>query len=236
MNPENENIDLFENYLKENLSTEELSVFEERLNGDANFKIEFEQYQSVRSGLKKHFRAEMKSKLSEIDERLDDSKMKGKVLSIKWWLISGAAAIIIFGLFVFNNHNTNSLDLVAQYWPYEAGLPVKMSEKRKYDEAMNAFKLEEWDKAEKLLKPIESDTAHYYLGVVNYERKDYSSSLEYFNEIDTNSSFYEEAQFRLALISILKEDLTSAKVILKNQVEVKSAFSDEANLILEALK
>lgn len=230
MNTENENIDIFEIYLKNELSSEELSDFEERLISDASFKKEFEEYKSIKLGLKKHYRKELKAKLSEVDHRLDTPKKK--LLSINWYLVSGIAAILVIGLFVFNNQSNSSFDLVAKYWPYEAGLPVKMNEKNKYDKAMNAFKFEDWKKAEKILKPIDSDTSDYYLGVITYELENYSSSLKYFKNIDSTSYFYDEAQFRLALISILQDDLVLAKGILQEQIKKETTFALESKNIL----
>lgn len=236
MDPENENIDLFEAYLSGSASEKERSDFEGQLISDAGLKKNFEEYKSLRAGLKKYYRDQIKSRFTAIDQQLDEQKKKGKIYSYKWWLTSGIAAILILGLFLFRDNSSSSVDFVAKYWPYESGLPVQMSEKRKYDNAMNAFKLEEWEKAEALLKPIDSDTAHYYLGVVNYELKEYSKSMAYFEKLDANSSFYDETQFRMALLSILKNDLVLAKNILETQVEKETTFSDEAEAILKELK
>ena len=233
MNTGDENIDIFEIYLKNELSGEQLSDFEERLISDVSFKKEFEEYKSIKFGLKKHYRKELKAKLSEVDHRLDTPKKK--LLSINLYLASGIAAILIIGLFVFNNQSNSSFDLVAKHWPYEAGLPVKMNEKNKYDEAMNAFKFEDWKKAEKILKPIDSDTSDYYLGVIYYELENYLSSLKYFINIDSTSYYYDEAQFRLALISILQDDLVLAKGILKEQIKKDNIFASEAKIILRDL-
>lgn len=234
MKTESEHIDLFESYLMGELSMEEVSDFEEKLVSDSDFKLIFEEYKSLKIGLKKHFREELKSKFSDIDNRLDSPKKKE--FRIHRWFVSSVAAMLVIGLFVFNNQSNSSSDLVAKYWPYEAGLPVRMSEENKYDDAMNAFKLEEWGKAEALLKSIDSDTSNYYLGVVNYELKDFATSLDYFNQIDANSSFYEEARFRLALIYILQDDLDLANEILAIQIKKETIFSTEAKEVLEEME
>lgn len=233
MNTEKGHIELFEIYLQGQFSDEQLSNFEERLVSDASFKREFDEYKSVKVGLKEYFREELKAKFSEVDQSLGAPKKK--VLFMNWWVVSGVAAILVIGLFVFNNQSNSSFDLISKHWPYEAGLPVRMNERNKYDEAMNAFKLEEWKKAEALLKTMDSDTARYYLGVVNYELEEYTSSLNYFKGIEANSSFYEESQFRLALISILQNDLVLAKAILNVQVKKETVFASEAKEILVEL-
>jgi hypothetical protein len=55
-----------------------------------------------------------------------------------------------------------------------------MAEKVVHDAAMNAFKKEKWGEVENFLLKINSDTAHYYLGVINNKQHDYKRSIECF--------------------------------------------------------
>lgn len=233
---EEEHIDLFERYRNDQLSDTELRDFEARLAYDSEFKAEFEAYKNIENGIKTHFRTELKSKLQEVDREMDDIPKKKSIVSLLAWTSSIAAAIVI-GVFIFQHFSQPSYEQLAQnYWPYEEGLPVKMSTSSKYDEAMNAFKLEDWDKAENLLSEIESDTAYYFLGETTYKKGEEEKSIAHFLNIEKNSVYYQKAQFRIALILLKKGDKTKATEILNFLSEQNSIFSESAQKILEKIK
>ena len=230
------NIELFEKYGNGDLSEAELSAFEARLAYDGEFKQSFEDYQLVEEGIKSHFRSELKHKLEALDKQMDDKPKSSKVLRLAIWSSSVAAAIVI-GVFIFQHFATSPpVQLAEQYWPHEAGLPVKMSTKGKYDDAMNAFKLKDLDKAELLLLKMDSDTANYFLGVIAYEHQNYKQAAEYFWQVENNSKYYHAAQFRLALVSMLNEDLELTRLILQAQIEHQTEFASVSKEILEKIK
>lgn len=239
MNISEEHIDLFDSYLSGSLSEKEIMEFDARLAYDADFREQFESYKRIEIGIKQHHRNQMKSKFAEVDEQLDGKSIR-KTRHLKWWVISGAAAVaIIIGTIYLNQCNSSihkNTTLVAEYWPHEEGLPVKMSSKGRYDDAMNAFKQEQWKKAEGLLLKIDSDTASYFLGIVSYEEKDYEQALGYFKEVDAVSAYFDEAQFRLALISILTDDVDQAKVLLERLIDKDTDYSKKAKELLSELE
>lgn len=229
-------IEIFERYRNGDMDTSELSGFEARLAYDSEFKEAFKLYQTIESGIKTHFRNELKSKLKDVDKKMDAAPKKSKSLKLVIWSSSIAAAIVL-GIFIFNHLSLPDYQQLAQeYWPHEEGLPIKMSSVGKYDAAMNAYKLEDWQQAEKLLLEIDSDTADYFLGVISYERKEYGQASTYFRGIANTSSYYDEAQFRLALTSILSGNIKIGKLLLQTQVERNAKFKAPAKLLLEELK
>jgi hypothetical protein len=234
-----EYIDLFEAYLNGSLSEKETIEFEARLSYDNEFKEQFESYRQIENSIKQHFRNQLKVKFAEMDKQMD-SRSRSKIRHLKWWVISGAAAVamIIIGTFYlkqFNSSIKGNTALVAEYWTLEEGLPVKMSYKGRYDDAMNAYKLEQWEQAEALLLKIDSDTADYFLGVIAYERKDYEKSLKFFNKVDYNSTYYNETQFRLALVHILFEETELAKGVLQSLIDYNTEFSGVSKEILKKI-
>jgi TolA-binding protein len=231
-----EHIELFEAYHSKTLTGKELLEFEARLSYDQEFREEFNRFQKLEEGIKQHFRGELKNKLNQVDKEL-----KNDVISIsppkkakKLCWISAVAASLIIGIFLFNFYysENNHSQLAQQYWPIEEGLPVKMSTKGIYDDAMNAFKQGQWQEAEDLLLTINSDTAHYFLGVINYQQKDYKTTVEYFNKIYSESYWYNESQFRLALVLLLNKDLDKAKSILEELINQETYFSEKSKKIL----
>jgi len=229
------NIELFEKYINGDLSDAELSAFEARLAYDGEFRESFKNYQIVEEGIRGHFRNELKHKLDAFDKQMDDKPKSSKVLRLAIWSSSVAAAFVI-GIFIFQHFSQPSYQELAQiYWPHEVGLPVKMSAKNKYDDAMNAFKLEDWDKAENLLSEIESDTAYYFLGETTYKKGEEEKSISHFLNIEKTSVYYQKAQFRIALLFLIKGDKTKATEILNFLSEQDSMFSESAQKILEKI-
>lgn len=235
-----QHIDLFDAYLQKTLSEKELKEFEARLVYDNEFKAHFESFQQVEKEIGQHFRNKMKDKFKQLDVRLDKeprvipitkrNKFKKLYLSI-----GSVAAVLIIGIIIhFSTQNTTQ-NLVAQYWPVEEGLPVRMSSKNKFDAAMNAFKQEQWTKAEMLFEQIDSDTSTYFIGIINYEQKEYKNAVTSFEGISESSVWHQEAEFRLALLYLQLEEFEEAKVVLKSISASDSLFSKESGRILEKL-
>lgn len=235
-----EHIDLFEAYQAKTLTKKDLLEFEARLSYDKEFREEFNRFQKLEEGIKQHFRGELKNKLNQIDKEFKNDdiliSLPKKAKKICW--ISAVAASLIIGIFLFNFYNSenNHSQLAQQYWPIEEGLPVKMSTKGIYDDVMNAFKQEQWQESENLLLEINSDTADYFLGVINYQQKDYKTTIDYFNSIHSESYWHNESQFRLALVSILVDDVNQAKFLLEALIDKDTEYSEKAKEILLELE
>jgi TolA-binding protein len=232
---EEEHIELFERYRNDELSDAELRDFEARLAYDSEFKAEFGAFENIENGIKTHFRAELKSKLQEVDKEMDDTPKKKSIVHLLAWTSSIASAIVI-GVFIFQHFSQpNYKQLAQRYWPYEEGLPVKMSTSSKYDEAMNAFKLQDWSKAENLLSALESDTASYFLGEVAYQNNKQQIAISYFSGIEKSSVYYQKAQFKLALLFMTSGNTPKSKEILGSLINENSEFSDDAQEILRKI-
>ena len=234
MNISEQHIDLFEAYLGKSLSEKDVKEFDARLVYDSGFKEQFESYQQIGGGIEQNFRNVLKNKLKQIDETLD-KETKVIPISKKLYLAAGsAAAILIIGIiFHFSTQNITQ-DLVAQYWPVEEGLPVRMSTKGKYDAAMNAFKQEQWIKAEMLFEQIDSDTSTYFIGVINFEQKEFENAVASFKNVPENSTFHEESEFKLALVYLQLKEKSKAKNTLKMIKASNSIYKEQAaSLILE---
>lgn len=235
MIPENRNIELFERYQNGELSEAELRDFNARLVYDAEFKVAFEQYEQIEAGIKNHFRKELKLKLQELDQTMDAPSKKSNVAKLILWA-SSVAAILIVGFFIAQHFSTNTnVQLAEQYWPHEEGLPVRMSTKGKYDDAMNAYKLENWEQAERLLLKIDSDTSDYFLGIVNYQQKDFQQAIFHFNEVGDKSAYFQEAQFRLGLVFLMQNKQPTAKKLLQKQINQKTKFANTSKEILQKI-
>jgi len=236
MMPENGHIELFERYRNGELSESELTEFEARLAYDSEFKNEFYTYEQLELGIKTHFRNDLKLKLKDFDQKMDKPTFKKTpIKKLAIWSSSIAASILI-GVMLLQYFLTDStVQLAEQYWPEERGLPVKMSSKGKYDDAMNAYKLREYDKANELLRKISTDTSDYFLAVIAYEQNNNTRAKVHFGQINKNSSYYHTAQFRLGLILLAEGDLPSAKKIFKTQMADKTEFAPASEELLKKI-
>ncbi len=230
-----EHIELFEAYLSNSLEDNNILAFEARLSYDQEFSDEFSRFKKLEEGIRQHYRKELKSKFNEIDKELENEIVSTPKSNIRklYWVTSAVAASLIIGIFLFNFYKSESkyTELAQQYWPVEEGLPVKMSAKGIYDDAMNAYKQEQWQEAENLLLAINSDTASYFLGVINYQQKEFDKSVQCFKTISETSVWYEQSQYRLALAYLSLNKVDTAKKILKSLSET-SPFKKDAELLL----
>lgn len=232
-----EHIDLFEAYQAKTLTKKDLLEFEARLSYDQEFSDEFSQYKKLEEGIRQHYRNELKNKFNEIDKELVNEIVLTSKSNVKklYWITSAVAASLIIGILLFNFYNTEyrSSQLAEQYWSVEEGLPIKMSAKGIYDDAMNAYKQEKWQEAESLLLSINSDTANYFLGVINYNQKEPKKAASYFNQVSETSFWFEQSQFRLALIYLSINNIDEAKKILKSFSETSPLKKDAKLLLLK---
>ena len=233
-----QHIELFEAYQAKLLDESAILEFEARLNSDSEFRKAYQDFLSIEEGLKRHYKSEFFNQFQDLDQELDKELGQNKKYSIKKIIVYTTTIAASFLIFFFGYSYFQSQDhveLAKEYWPIEPGLPVKMSTKGKYDEAMNAYKLGEFDKANTLLDKISSDTSIYFQGVIAYELNDFRSSRGFFNQIEKGSLYFNNAQFRLGLILLSEGDLISAKRIFNIQKSENNLFSKESNEILKKI-
>jgi TolA-binding protein len=233
-----QHIELFEAYQAKLLDESAILEFEARLNSDSEFRKAFQDFLSIEEGLKEHYKREFKSKFKELDKQLDidlDKRSKSNIKKII--LFSSAIAASICMLFIgYSYYQTQkNIEIAKEYWPVEPGLPVKMSSKGKYDEAMNAYKLGEFSSSVSFLNKIPSDTSYYFQGVIAFEQKDKAKAKQFFNQIDKSSTYHNTAQFRLGLIFLSEGNLGSAKKIFKAQMAEKTEFAEASEEILKKI-
>lgn len=229
-------IDLFERYRNGDLNEREIMEFEARLVYDAEFKDNFEQYQKIEVGIENHFRENLKSKLIELDKTIDREKPKSAKSKRLLFMATSLAASVILGFVLFNFLNSsNQADIAEYYWPEEPGLPVKMSSKGKYDDAMNAYKMNDLRSASNLLKPILTDTSDYFQGVIAFEMDNTKESKRFLSRIEIRSIYFNKAQFRLGLILLSEGNKTSSIKIFKAQITEKTEFSKISKEILKKI-
>jgi len=216
------NIELIENYYEGKLSDAEKTAFETRLVIDSDFKEEFDLYKNIVAGIKENGAANLKAKLKLVDDELDNEplvlKLETNKTSLVKYLAIAASVILIISLGVYWNlsDKSNLPELAIAYYEKEKGLPNEMSvSKGQLSDVIASYKNGDYvttkNKLNDLLKNKNTnDTLNYFLGITSYELKDYSAALASFNTINSESVYYDKAQYRLVLIELVANDKQKA--------------------------
>ncbi len=111
-----------------------------------------------------------------------------------------------------------------------------MSERERWNPAMNAYKQERWEEAERRLKEINSDTATYFLGIIAFERKNFENAIHAFSRVPDHSVWSVEAQYRMVIALIASGQKSEALTVLEKLHEKSGFNSHQVNDLIEKLK
>jgi anti-sigma-K factor RskA len=238
---------LFENYLADKLSDNELQSFEKKLETDADFKQEFEIYKNLNTSLKSKFENEeseiaLKKTLNNLGSQFikQNRVNKQKVISLfnyKSLMIAASIALLV-SLFIFKNgkpvysdfSNHNALELVVR--GENNGAVVK---------AENAFNSKNYEEALQQLTILSNtypnDTEiKLYQGISNLELGNYTNAETIFNKISQgNSTFANTAIWYKALNYLKQKKFKKCKAVLKTIPKSSDKYS-QAKKLLNKLK
>jgi TolA-binding protein len=189
--------------------------------------------------------------LSPAPDLFEQLQNRNRQNRMGFWPLKVAAVLVpLLGIswFIRQQNNTTTANLYATYYVAEPGLPVTMSVSTNvaFANAMSAFKDNQWQEAEHgftllLNQQSSNDTLHYYMGCVQLEKQLPSDAITHFSSIDTKSTFYRKARYRMLLahLSLGNTELARSLAIaiandtLDNHSEKaalllsESVFSDE---------
>jgi hypothetical protein len=216
------NIELIETYFEGKLSDADKTAFETRLIIDSDFKEEVELYKNIVAGIKENGASNLKAKLKLVDEELDSEpaiiKLESRKSSLVKYIAIAASVVLVISLSLYwsLSNKSNLPELAIVYYEKEKGLPNEMSvSENQLSDVMISYKNGDYfttkSKLNDLLKNKNTnDTLNYFLGITSYELKDYSAALASFNTINSESVYYDKAQYRLVLIELVANDKQKA--------------------------
>ena len=227
-----EDIELIENYHEGRLNEEEKSSFEARLLNDSNLKLEFDIYKNIVTGIKEIGNKTLKENLISLDKEFDAETKTIELKNVKASYFKtfsiAASVLIIAGLSVFYIYfnNSNYPELATKYYEQETGLPVEMGiNKNRWDDVMNDYKTGNYTEAKSKLKKIvninKNDTASYFLGVVNYELKNYGEAINSFSNVKLPSFYFEKSNYRLVLTYLKTNEKKEAIRLINEALQNK---------------
>jgi tetratricopeptide (TPR) repeat protein len=232
-----EHIELFDSYLQGVMAEAELREFEARLQYDTEFAELFEAYKKLETDIRGHYQREaLKQGFEAIDKELDtESKPRNSSMPFIW-IASAVAATAVLAFFVisFFKQPDSPVKLAQKHWPAEAGLPVRMSTKAPFDDAMNAFKQQKWEESIQLLtQRTPSDTAFYFLGVVHFMQNDFEAAINSFEQVPASSHWYFQSEYRKTLVFLAKGDIEIAKTHFQEISLSESPHKSQSAAILK---
>ena len=236
---ENNDIQLFTDYIERNLSNAELESFENRLNADTGFSDAFEEFKDIYEVIENQFSSERADVLENIKKA--DAKFKyenpqeinkKKTIQFKPWQMGIAATILLaIGLFVFNSLGKPSYSEYAQ--PGEIVLTVRSDVDSISKQAETTFNSRNYQQAisyfdELLEKSPENAEIMFYKAIALVETDKFDKADDLLRSLSEGKSVYAyKAVYWQALSKVKQKNYADAKKILQtipaNEPEYKMA-------------
>lgn len=211
----------FENYLSNELSTEEKTNFEKQLVEDPELASAFEVYKELNLHLENKFgnANELKSfkkNIKSISKEHFKTK-KSKVIGLKPWQYAIAASVaILVGLFVFQNINPSFEDYNN---PENAYFTERGDANENLKLAQDAFNAKNYKEAipyfEAILNSTKSPEIQYFYAISLLEDNQFQKAENNLLELKSGTSIYKnKATWYLALSKLKQKEYKSCKEIL----------------------
>ena len=231
---------LFENYLNNELSVDEITDFENKLQNDVVFKNQYEAYKETTQFLNLRFSAhaaDFKENLKTISANhfKDEAKKDVKVFSLqsKWFAVAATVVIFIGVLFfnqsaspTFSDYNTHN----------EAQFVERSEQNASLKAAQNAFNTKKYDEAvvlfENALLESNSPEIELYYGISLLEIDKTKEADKIFTNLKNGNSVYkEEAIWYLALSSLKQKKVVACKKYLQQITKDAEKYSVAQKLL-----
>jgi len=242
MNPNNqiennqENAELIDAYLLGSLDSDELAEFEERMNLFPDLRQLVKEQKTLMQSVEE---TNLKDSLNDFHSEIKQGPEK-KGMS-RGWLALAASFLVLISVSIWavlNSGNSPEKVFSANFKP-DPGLPTTMGTASDYEfyYGMVNYKRKEYAEAINRWESLyaanpENDTVVYFLGVANLANGNPRQAEKYLKlaKKKTNSVFYKEVNYYLAL-SLLKENkIEEAKTVLeKSESSASKVLLKEIN-------
>jgi len=240
-----------ENYLDESIDSKERTRLKERLEKHSDLYLEVNKHRELKEALNDTDAIAFKEKLIAISKELKAEEENSKTITqpkIKPaffnWKIA-ATIVVIIGLgsyFIINSFALNSSKLFTNYftaYPLEGvvrGDSISGFLKEKFNSYRNGNYRSAVSNLEELkAKHPEKEVLNLYLGNSYLQTNQIEKAITEFQSIDSLSTYYENAQWYLALSFLKTNEETQAKNILKKLLKYNGAYNKKASSLLKEL-
>ncbi len=234
-------------YLNNELKEDELNAFEELLKTDNKLKLEVEKYKLVQSALKDTSSIDFRKKLqdidSEINTKVSSKKPVFKLSRVNWKVAAVLVAFIgLMSLLFLQNRESKHEKLFASYYvtyPMEDITRGEISSHTSLNKLALSYNNGNYERVIELLESNEdietNDKLKLYLGnsYLNINKED--KAIEVFQTINTDSKFYSDGQWFLALTYLKKGKKDKVFPILENLNANNNLYTNKASRLIKAL-
>jgi hypothetical protein len=227
MDPDNqilnnqENQELIDAYLLGNLDTDELAEFNERMSLYPDFRFMVAEQKAMMQSVEEF---NLQNSLDDFHAEIKEEPQK-KWLSREWLALAASILVLIsVSIWAILNGGNSPEKVFASNFKPDPGLPTTMGAASDYDfyYGMVNYKRKEYAEAINRWEPLyaanpENDTVVYFLGVANLANGNARQAEKYLQMVKgkTESAFYEETRYYLALSLLKEHKIEEAKSILE---------------------
>lgn len=243
-------------YLRGDMSPEEVSAFEQKMEANPDFKAEVEFQRDVYKGIELNVRSRIKERLKALEaEHPAGEQGPRKAINYKKWLGLAASIVILIGACIVAKmtffNGTAGQDIVQDYYkPYPNYITDQTrgsSSNSEFDQevhkAMDLYTQEHYDEAIPLLeeatnKGDNSDQVQFYLGNAYLADGSPQKAIEVFekNQGNLGEEYGPKNQWYLALAYVANDQPQEARQILKGLEKQDGHYGKRAKDLLEVLK
>jgi tetratricopeptide (TPR) repeat protein len=242
-----DSLEYIDNYFQGKFLPEEKKLFEQRIAEDPAFAEEVAFYLSARQVGKEHLAEEKKKRFKELYEQ-NNLSGANKTPARKFWPWLAAAAVIagiVFGLVLFMK--PSSPQQLADQYIHQNLQTLHVSMGSGGDKLQTGLQLynqgELTDALQQFEKIIRSDSvnadAKKYAGIVYLRQQQYDKALEYFQQLEKNTSLYANPSFFYHALTLMKRnqpgDKQEAKRLLNKVVQENRDEKESARQWLKKL-
>jgi len=247
---DSEKMDFIERYFDEELSEEELRLFEEKLDCDSKFRDEVNQYELVIGGLKDARSRKMKRGFRSFEDHIHSRKSDHTIFTKRMLGYCVALGLLIGFIvnYTISNPEIETKLIFEEYFrPYPNVIePVESSGSveafnLEFVEVMELYESKQYDKAilgfDKLMlrnKEFKNEVL-FYKGVALLAKGNASGAVNQFELMDASSRFANQRKWYLSLALVQAGEINEAKDSLNQIILDQSYFMVHAEEVLNIL-
>ena len=218
-----ENYIVFDQYLQDEMTLDERSIFENQLSENQELALAFQNFKEVQVQLENKFGLEAErnafaANVKTISDTHFNNK-KAKVINLKPWMmyLAAASVVLFLGIFLFDSNSNPNFDDFNQF---EDAHFVERGEQADYlKQAQDAYNGKDYKKAiplfEAILKEKKTAEIQYFYGISLLESNKIKESETVFSELKSGTSIYKnKAIWGLALAKLKQKEYKACKEML----------------------
>lgn len=220
-------IERIEAFLSADADDSTRAAFMADLARDPDLARSYEAYTRLETALGDLQHRKLRNALRDLEAGLPKVAEEAKRTPLRrWWPLAIAASVAIVALFI--SRMPDRAEQALALWEPEPGLPVLMNSGSVWNPIMNAYKQRQYEKAQELLAPLDSDTAYYFSGVIAFELETYGDAADAFGQVNAFSPWHSEALVREIIALIAAERITEAREVLAEATSTGQLSADKA--------